>query len=245
MNLSVTRTEKGTKLFPPHKHTETEIVFYASTTGTLSTQDKTYPINPGSILIIPPDTLHSTYSDTDLDGIYLRGNFSQLLNLSAPVQINDNNHKEGKQLIMMIYNNRFGNKEYLSSLCDAFVNFLATNIKFEDNISKAVMHIVSEITRHAYKWDINVTDILNSSGYAEDYIRSHFKKIIGKTPIEFLTQIRIEHAQFLIETYGNSIPLSQIAESCGYMDYVYFSRKFKQLTGKSPRKFANKTLSKN
>lgn len=243
MNLSVTRTEKGTNFFPLHKHTETEIVFYPSTTGTLSTQDKTYPINPGSILIIPPDTLHSTYSDRELDGIYLRGNFNQLLNLSAPVQISDNKYGEGKQLVMMIYNNRFGNKEYLSSLCDAFVNFIATNIKFEDNISKAVMDIVSEITRQAYKWDLNVTDILNTSGYAEDYIRSHFKKIIGKTPVEFLTQIRIEHAQFLIETYGNSIPLSQIAENCGYIDYVYFSRRFKQLTGKSPRNFADKTVS--
>ncbi len=242
MNLSVTRTQKGTKSFPMHRHADFEIVFYPSTTVTLCTQEKVYTIHPGNIVLIPPDTLHSSYSDTELDGIYIRGIFNQLFQLNEPTVINDNKYKEGKQLAIMIYNNRFGNKEYLSSLCDTFIHFLVTNMKFEDNIAKAVSNIISEITRHAYDWNINLTDILKSSGYAEDYIRSHFKKTTGKTPVEFLTHIRIDHARFLIETYGTTMSLSQIAEKCGYIDYIYFSRKFNQIMGISPRKFISETL---
>ena len=31
--------------------------------------------------------------------------------------------------------------------------------------------------------------------------------------------------------------VAEIAEKCGYTDYIYFSRKFKQITGKSPRAY--------
>ena len=75
------------------------------------------------------------------------------------------------------------------------------------------------------------------SGYAEDYIRAHFKRITGKTPNEFLSGIRIKRACFLIETYRDSLSLSQISEQCGYTDYVYFSKKFKSVTGMSPKEY--------
>ena len=64
-----------------------------------------------------------------------------------------------------------------------------------------------------------------------------FKKNIGKTPTEFLTEIRITHACHLIDIYKKHIPLSDIAERCGYTDYVYFSRRFKQITGTCPNKY--------
>lgn len=68
-------------------------------------------------------------------------------------------------------------------------------------------------------------------------MRSCFKKITGKTPNEFLTEIRIKHACFLIEVYRSELSLSEISEQCGYLDYVYFSKKFKSVTGMSPREY--------
>jgi AraC-like DNA-binding protein len=85
--------------------------------------------------------------------------------------------------------------------------------------------------------------LLQKSGYAEDYIRSHFKKVTGKTPNGFLTDIRIKHATFLIEIYANTLSLQSIAEQCGYLDYVYFSKTFKSILGVSPKEYKN-TISK-
>jgi AraC-like DNA-binding protein len=79
--------------------------------------------------------------------------------------------------------------------------------------------------------------LLTKSGYAEDYIRAKFREITGYTPVEFLTKVRISQACSLIDMYGNSLQLSEIAEKCGYTDYVYFSRRFKALTGISPREY--------
>ncbi|MBQ9760845.1 MAG: AraC family transcriptional regulator, partial [Clostridia bacterium] len=69
--------------------------------------------------------------------------------------------------------------------------------------------------------------------------RSCFKKITGKTPNEFLTEIRIKHACYLIDIYQDNLSLSEIAEKCGYLDYIYFSKRFKLVTGISPREYRN------
>lgn len=237
MNLYVSRTQKGIKEFPMHKHNDFEIAFYPDTTGVVRTPEKTYTFSPGSTVIVPPGVLHSSKTLTELDAIYVKGNFNLLFHLSEPVVIVDNSHSECRQLVTLLYNNRFGNKEYLLSLCDAFIHFLATNIEFEDETGKSVNEIIEEFTRHSLEPDINPSEILRNSGYAEDYIRSKFKKATGKTPIAFITDIRIKHACFLIETYGNSLNLSEIAESSGYTDYVYFSKRFKEVTGLSPREY--------
>jgi len=41
----------------------------------------------------------------------------------------------------------------------------------------------------------------------------------------------------LIDLYRSTLSLQEIAERCGYTDYVYFSKKFKEVTGVSPRDY--------
>jgi AraC-like DNA-binding protein len=93
--------------------------------------------------------------------------------------------------------------------------------------------------------DFDVTKLLKQSGYAEDYIRAHFKKITGKTPVEYLNELRINHAKTLINIYQNSTPLIDISLNCGFDDYIYFSRKFKQIVGVSPATYKKSILSQN
>lgn len=237
MNINISCSQKGQKEFPFHKHKEYEISFYANTRGFLNTQTSSYSFSPGSVVIIPPETLHSSVSDTELCGIYLKGNFGHVFQLTHPVVVNDNQDGEAGKLISLIFKNRYGNKEYLSSLCEAYVRFLATNIQLESDSVRAVNDIISQITAKSFDPLIDLSCILKTGAYSEDYIRSIFKKITGKTPVEFLTDIRISHACFLIETLGKTTSFSQIAEKCGYSDYAYFSKKFKAVTGVSPQKY--------
>lgn len=240
MDIYISRTQKGTKAFPMHKHNDFEIAFYPNTTGIVSTPEKSHSFNPGSTVIIPPGVYHKSSADTQLDAIYIKGNFNLLLHLSDLAVIDDNANKEGRQLATLIYNNRFGKPEYLSSLCDAYFHFLMTKIKFEDETGKVINEIIKIFTKNALTPDFSPVEILKKSGYAEDYIRAKFKKVTGKTPIAFITDIRIKHACFLMETYGNSLPLSEIAVISGYTDYVFFSKKFKEITGVSPREYRGK-----
>ena len=107
-------------------------------------------------------------------------------------------------------------------------------IKIKSDTFAAVEKITEAIKNHAFDSEINLTEILNKSGYAEDYIRDRFKAFMGMTPNKFLTKTRMERARYLIDIYGNTLSLAQIAERCGYTDYIYFSRKFKERYGMSP-----------
>ena len=43
-----------------------------------------------------------------------------------------------------------------------------------------------------------------------------------------------------MDIYNDELPLTEIAERCGYLDYVYFSKKFKSAMKASPREYKRK-----
>ena len=65
-----------------------------------------------------------------------------------------------------------------------------------------------------------------------------FKKAFGTTPIDYLIKRRIHKAQRLLE--DTSLPISQIAFDTGFADSNYFSRRFRQVVGQSPRDYRSR-----
>lgn len=222
--------------FLPHMHTEHEIVVFLSGNGTYWMAGKSYPFTAGTIVVIPPNTVHSSSSDGEVERIYLKGAFEAVLAARAAI-FDDEPDGEGIQLIRLVRRHRFGNPNYFNALCHAFLQFTAGHLYAEDLLSEAVRQVVRRIGDTFANAECRVADLLRESGYAEDYIRAHFKRLTGKTPQTFLTQVRIQHACFLMETYRRTLTLAQVGEQCGYTDYVQFSKKFKAVTGVSPREY--------
>ena len=220
-----------------HTHDQYEIIHYTDGQGLMRTKEKNYDVSAGNILIVPPGVAHGSYSAKGVERIYLRGAFQQTLSLEAPVLLQDNRQGEGTQLARLIYANRFGNREYLHTLCTAYLQFLLMHMENKSGMGLAVREVIYQLTSRFDDADLDTAEILRRSGYAEDYIRAQFRRLTGKTPLEFLTDVRIRHACFLMEFYGETLSLGQVAEQCGYNDYVYFSKKFKQTVGLSPRSY--------
>lgn len=223
---------------PKHKHRNYEIIYYAEGCGTVCTGDRTFSISAGQIMIVTPGTTHEALCDGEFKRYYISGDLSRYFALSAPALISDNPQKDGLFFSEMLYKNRNENPEYVSALVNAYMHFLMQSIKTDTEIAGIIRTIADTITDTFYDSKIDLTLLLQKSGYAEDYIRAAFKKHTGKTPTRFLTETRIRHACFLIDTYKKTLALSEIAEKCGYTDYVYFSRRFKEIMGLSPKKYA-------
>lgn len=222
---------------PLHKHKHYEIIVYTEGDGLFHSNEKDIPVSPGKIMIVPPETMHSAPFGNNTERICINGEFHQFFSLTSPILILDNSENEGMSLAKMIYANRYSSAEYLSALCNTFAHFLLQRLKIDNEMHLVIEGIMNKMTANFYDCNININDLLRNSGYAEDYIRAQFKKSTGKTPTEFLTKIRISHACYLIDIYRNSLSLAEIAEKCGYTDYAYFSRKFKQIMGVSPKKY--------
>lgn len=242
MELQINRTQPGITQYPMHRHNNYEIMLYIRGNGYLRTTGYNYSFSPGTIIIVPPGTEHGSASENGFCNISVGGDFENLFHFKDTVVLSDNAQNEGKTLAEMLYNNRHKNNDYVSKLCSAYLSFILQNISVEDSISVSVNRIINEITNRFYDCRIDLQKLLKESGYAEDYIRAQFKKITGKTPSAFLTDLRIKNAVFLIEVFAKTLSLQEISQRCGYTDYVYFSKKFKLATGMSPAKYKNTVL---
>ncbi len=222
-----------------HKHKNYEIITYLKGCGTVSTPQKDIYVSPGKIIVMPPNLPHSSNHDEEVEKIYIQGDFKHIFSFSSPFIISDDSKNTGTTLAKMIYNNRYANHEYVSALTNAYAHFLLQNLKTEKEIGITIKELVNKISNSFYDSNISLSKLLHETGYAEDYIRAQFKAFTGKTPTEFLTETRISHACYLIDVYKDSLSLTEIAEKCGYTDYVYFSRRFKQVIGISPKEYAS------
>lgn len=72
---------------------------------------------------------------------------------------------------------------------------------------------------------------------ARQYTRL-FKKITGKSPIDYLNDYRIKRSkELLLQT---NEPTRQISSKIGMKDVTYFNRRFKHIVGCSPREYVRK-----
>ena len=228
-----------------HKHNNYELVVYSSGKGKASIEGKVREVEKGMIVVMPPNTIHGSMSYDNLQYLAISGKSDELIHIDAPIVFKDNERGDGLSLMQMIFANRDGEKEYFNSLCLAFIHYVLTNVKVTSPIEKIVNKIKGQMSAKFNDSELNVTELLNQSGYAEDYIRAQFKRLVGKSPIEYLTELRINHARTLINIYQNSTPLIEISLNCGFDDYRYFSRKFKKVVGVSPNAYKKSILNKN
>lgn len=239
MNMKITVSCGWPELreHPLHKHNEWEIIIYMEGTGTFFTELGEYSFAPGRAVITPPGILHSSRSEQDFRSISVRGDFSRWIMTDVPLVLWDNAEGDGVGLVNILYRNRYTSGLFLSELAEAYVHFWLERAQMTGDSDAAVEMVRREIEEKALEKDADIGNILRTSGYAEDYIRMLFREKYGMSPLKFLTRIRMEHARFLMEIYKGNGSLTDVAEKCGYDDYIYFSKIFKAHTGMSPREY--------
>jgi len=86
-----------------------------------------------------------------------------------------------------------------------------------------------------YDQRIKVGDIAYEAGLSPGRLAHLFKERTGLTPIQYLTNIRIEQAKKQLLTWDDK--LCKFYSEVGFNSESYFIRKFKQFVGVSPSKF--------
>jgi len=97
-------------------------------------------------------------------------------------------------------------------------------------IKSAINYIIDNINS-----DITLNDIAEHVSLSPNYLSKIFKDETGKNIQDFITQERMERAKKLL--LSTNMKIEEISFEVGYNNTAYFIRRFKEMYGKTPKKF--------
>ncbi len=80
--------------------------------------------------------------------------------------------------------------------------------------------------------DINWTELARKNYLSRDYFSKMFTRATGMSPKSYHLQIKMEYANFLLNS--SALSIQEVADLLGYADAFIFSRQFKRSFGVSP-----------
>ncbi len=105
------------------------------------------------------------------------------------------------------------------------------NHQVSQKLSEVIQEIANYIRQNAAK-PHQISELANRARLSPRYFSLKFKEIIGQSVQSYLIRARIERAEHLLHYAGMSV--TEVADALGYRDVFFFSRQFKQYTGRSP-----------
>ncbi len=205
---------------------------------------KTYILTAGDLLCIPRGTLRRAVGiPSDLmecypTNFYLYNHYGEEIDLPFPL-ITKIGHRP--DLITMY---RHLNEEWLRRVPGYQLKvhghllmilqrlfeiiIYKTDLGLMDNrIKKSIRHI----TEH-YARPLNIQELSELTGLNPVYFGSLFKQCTGMTFREYLTSIRLNHAEDMLRSGEYNV--NEVALLCGFTDIFYFSKVFKRSRGVPP-----------
>jgi len=89
-----------------------------------------------------------------------------------------------------------------------------------------------------YREEISLLQVAESAHICESECLRCFRSVIGRSPIQYVKQVRIQKAaELLLRT---NLKISDIGLQCGFQEMSYFAKAFRELKGCTPHEFREK-----
>lgn len=232
-----------------------QLLIGVSGTGECRIQESRHLLQPGDILLLPPDLPHSYRSTSEKDWVvhFLGFTGSSCQKLLVDMQFSkpgiyhlknqENCSRHINDIAQILEDsptdkNRILSKELYSFLLDISADSSFVEMSAEVQENRLVSDILLYLEEH-YAEDISLRDIADLTGKTPEYLCSCFRKETGETIMYHLATIRVGRArQMLLE--NPDLPVYKVGEQCGFHSPSYFGKVFRAHTGVSPQKLAQK-----
>ena len=108
----------------------------------------------------------------------------------------------------------------------------------DSRIQKAISHL-----NVFYSENISISDLAKKNAMSRESFSRIFKKEVGLSPYQYLTNLRMNKAKLLL--HGTDHSIKHIAFNVGFKDQYQFSRLFKQWNKLSPSRYRSNILQAN
>lgn len=102
----------------------------------------------------------------------------------------------------------------------------AGSTSLQNRQKQAVVYRAQEFIRKNYSLPITLSDVAGAVYLSPNYFSTIFKEITGLNFCKYLNSIRIQEGKRLLRE--TDLPIKEIVQMVGFMDYNYFNRVFRQ-----------------
>lgn len=127
---------------------------------------------------------------------------------------------------------------YLEAMCRLWrllVERLGTEERPAESLRERRLRIMLQFIRDSYGREISVQDIAESAHISRSECFRVFRGIAQKSPLEYLTEIRLLNAARLLAE--DTLPAAQVGEQVGFKNPSYFGKCFREKFGCSPKEY--------
>lgn len=222
-----------------------EVSLYYESTGTIEINNTLYNIKAGDIRFTKPGsflkstptyscfTINFHFGETDT--IY----HNQILdNISEYLSTDGSLKKYFEEIIKRENSSNPTDKIYQTSLLMQIITVLYEISIQKNPYTEVVTNCIKYLEENYYK-QISLKELGDFSGYSDVHLLRLFKKDTGKTPHDYLTELRIRHAKEMLNS--TDLTIEAISFECGFKSTSHFKTLFKSYTGLTPGNYRKNT----
>ncbi len=230
---------------------EYQVNYITEGSGIFETVEGKFQVVPGSILILRPGVWHR-YKPDQTTGwnehyIGLNGDFCQNLfnegffQQSKPVVyvgFQENLLKIFLEIIQLVKDEKTGHQQVCAANAILVLSKILSIIRNQEFAGKSIERTIRKAClffRENLNKNVNIEELAQELNVGYSYFRQMFRKYTGISPTQYHLSLRIQKARDLLVSTDQSF--KEIAIDLGFESYFYFSRIFKDKTGKSPMEF--------
>ncbi|GJM65056.1 AraC family transcriptional regulator [Persicobacter diffluens] len=221
-------------------------------TGWVEINHQRTQIIENQYFVIPPNTPHQYGADEhnpwSLYWVHFSGKnaayYTAALDKARSISTSEVDRIKDRLEIFdeIIANLEMGFSENTIGYCNILFGYFLATFKYLEQFrhirtSKAGDMIGQSIIymKNNMKHKISLDELAENARLSPSYYSSEFKRKTGKTPIDYLTHLRIQEACQLLD--HTSLRIKEISNKVGFDDPFYFSRVYKNVMGLSPKEY--------
>ena len=259
--ISLLKRTRWVGMHDSHFHNGYELYYLLEGEVYYFIENAVYSVKKGDMVLIPRNLIHKTSSRNKpdckrvlisfqdsfvFDMLKYDKNLLDCFNLRI-ISLSKQNKKTLENIIGKLLNEFGGIYEpnyalIKALLCELLIllcrnvgnDELKNSVQIDNITSQKIIEVVEYINKE-YKQDITLEMLAKQFYMSSAYLSRLFKKVTGFHYSEYLTNVRIKQAVYLLSNSNYNV--TQIALNTGYNSSNHFCKSFKSVMGISPLKY--------
>ena len=212
------------------------LAFRIKGSAELETEDGKHYVHPNEVLYMPQNKGYSAiYTDTEMIVVHFvaekQDNLPEIYEFENGEQL----YKKFLKIKLLWENKEPAFNVYaLAATYDILGTILESKTKA--NLPERFLEAVAFINSNFKSSQLSVDDICSAAKIGGTALRQNFKKHYGKSPVQYVTELRLDYARNLIAE-GETVETAAIKS--GFNDPKYFSRLVKKHYITTPKELRN------